>query len=303
MRLAILFSGQGHQQPEHLLRLRAEAAPELQAALAETIPSVWAVEPIRPEELQANRMAQPLIFALELDLWRRLQPGLPRPVCAAGYSLGEMAACGAAGAFTAAAGVALCARRAEVMDGCVDVPSGLLAVLGLRAPAIEAMARACGLFLAIRNGPDHFVLGGAHPGLDRAEALAEAGGAQRIVRLAVNTPSHTPLLAAAEPQFAVCLEPHRTGRLAFPVLSALDGRPLRTGPEAMDALARQLCTPLDWEACLGAVLEMQPTAVLELGPGNALARMWTERETGVPVRAADEFRSLAGILDWVRSQG
>jgi [acyl-carrier-protein] S-malonyltransferase len=71
----------------------------------------------------------------------------------------------------------------------------------------------------------------------------------------------------------------------------------------MDALARQLCTPLDWEACLGAVLEMQPRAVLELGPGNALARMWTERGTGVPVRAADEFRSLAGILDWVRSQG
>ena len=71
----------------------------------------------------------------------------------------------------------------------------------------------------------------------------------------------------------------------------------------MDALARQISTPLDWDACLGAVLEMQPDAVLEIGPGNALARMWAERAPQVPVRASDDFRSVEGIAAWVKARG
>jgi len=205
MRLAILFSGQGNQLPAHLERLRESVAPELGAALSRAIPSVWAVSELPAGELQANRVAQPLIFALQMNLWRQLQPHLPRPVCVAGYSLGEMAACCAAGAFPAEAGLGLCATRAGLMDACVEGPAGLLAVIGPRAPEMEA-------------------------------------------------------------------------------------------------LARQISTPLDWDACLGAVLEMQPDAVLEIGPGNALARMWGERESAVPVRASDDFRTVAGIIEWVRAR-
>ena len=41
MRLAILFSGQGGQQPEHFAQLRERASPELATRLAEAIPSIW----------------------------------------------------------------------------------------------------------------------------------------------------------------------------------------------------------------------------------------------------------------------
>lgn len=303
MRLAILFSGQGNQQPAHFDALRQGASPELEAALAEAIPATWSAAAPSVVELQANRVAQPLIFAYQMHLWRQLQPALPRPVCVAGYSLGEMAACCAAGAFPLEAGVELCARRAELMDACVDGPAGLLAVLGLRADVVAELAVRCALQVAICNGPDHFVLGGRAAGLDEAEGLAQAAGASRVVRLGVGTPSHTPLLAAASAGFATLLEPYRDGRLAFPVFSAVDGRAARTAADGMDALARQISTPLDWDACLGAVLEMQPDAVLEIGPGNALARMWGERDSGVPVRASDDFRSAAGIVDWVTARG
>ncbi|WP_079436837.1 acyltransferase domain-containing protein [Zoogloea sp. LCSB751] len=314
MRLAILFSGQGNQQPAHFDALRQGAAPELGAALAAAIPETWSSAAPSVAELQANRVAQPLIFACQMHLWRQLQPALPRPVAVAGYSLGEMAACCAAGAFPLEAGVALCAQRAALMDACVAGSAGLLAVLGLRAEAVAELAARCGLMVAIRNGPDHFVLGGHAAGLAEAEQLAQAAGASRVVRLGVGTPSHTPLLAAASAGFAPLLAPasagfapllapHRSGRLAFPVFSAIDGRAARTAADGMDALARQISTPLDWDACLGAVLEMQPDVVLEIGPGNALARMWGERDSGVPVRASDDFRSAAGIIDWVNARG
>ena len=39
--------------------------------------------------------------------------------------------------------------------------------------------------------------------------------------------------------------------------------------------------------------------VLEIGPGQALARMWNERYPDVPARSCDEFRSAAGIANWV----
>lgn len=303
MRLAILFSGQGHQQSSHLDALREGLSPELLTVLSKAIPTAWEAASPTAGELQVNRVAQPLIFAYQMHLWQQLQPALPRPVCVAGYSLGEMAACCVAGAFPVAAGVDLCTRRAELMDACINGPVGMLAVLGLRAEAAPELASRCGLALAIRNAPDNFVLGGRADGLVAAERLALAAGANRVVRLAMGTPSHTPLLAAASTGFAAHLHAYRKGHLAFPVLSAIDGRAARSATDGMDALARQISMPLDWEACLGAVLEMQPDVLLEIGPGNALARMWSELDTGIPARASADFRTIAGIVDWIRQCG
>ncbi len=309
MRLAILFSGQGNQQPAHLEALRhaPPAAESITEALAAQIPDLWRMPDPPLALLQTNRIAQPLIFASQLALWRQLAPRLPRPMALAGYSLGEMAACCVAGCFTAEAGVALCAERAAAMDACVDTPAGLLAIAGLPAASSEAIAADCGLAVAIRNGPDHLVLGGPDPALQHAARQAEHLGAARIVRLGVTTPSHTPWLTPAAERFAAHLaslhpEPH-TQRLTTPVLSAIDGRPASQSQAALQALARQIDHPLDWTACQNAIVERQPDAILEIGPGNALARMWAERHPHIPVRASDDFRSVEGIVEWVGKQG
>lgn len=84
------------------------------------------------------------------------------------------------------------------------------------------------------------------------------------------------------------------------MLSAIDATPARTGRAALDALARQICSPLDWEACLQSVVEMQPDAVLEIGPGNALARLFAEIAPSIPARACDDFRTVDGIVGWVQ---
>lgn len=309
MRLAILFSGQGNQQPAHLEALRhaPPAAQSITEALAAQIPDLWRMPDPPLALLQTNRIAQPLIFASQLALWRQLAPHLPRPMALAGYSLGEMAACCVAGCFTAEEGVALCAERAAAMDACVDTPAGLLAIAGLPAASSEAIAADCGLAVAIRNGPDHLVLGGPEPALQHAARQAEHLGAARIVRLGVTTPSHTPWLTPAAERFAAHLdslhpEPH-TQRLTTPVLSAIDGRPATQRQAALQALARQIDHPLDWTACQNAIAERQPDAILEIGPGNALARMWAERHPHIPVRASDDFRSVEGIVEWVGKQG
>jgi [acyl-carrier-protein] S-malonyltransferase len=44
------------------------------------------------------------------------------------------------------------------------------------------------------------------------------------------------------------------------------------------------------------------TCVLEVGPGQALARMWNQRFPTVPARACDDFRSAAAIAAWLNSK-
>ena len=302
MRLALLFSGQGDQQPLHFERLQREAPPEMSAALARVIPEPWGSRTFSISELQANCVAQPFIFALQTDLWYRLSAALPAPVCVAGYSVGELAACCAAGCFSFEQGIDLTAQRAAYMNDCISSPSGLLAVRGLSATDCDGIAGQCGVEISIRNAAKHFVFGGEISKLSEAARVAEAMGAARARMLGVTTPSHTSCLAGASARFSKCLAPFRAGMLRSPVMSAMDGQISRTAAEAADRLALQISTRMDWDACLSAVLEMQPEMVFEIGPGRALARMWDERQTGIPARAADDFRSVSGILKWLLKQ-
>jgi len=298
MRLALLFSGQGGQRPEHGQQVLDGAPPDLQQALVDAGVDIATVD---PEKLSKNSFAQPFIFAQQMTLWHQLQAELPRPICAAGYSLGEMAACSAAGAFTAVEGLHLCVERARLMDQAAPDDSGMLAVLGLDESLVTTLAADCGLAIAIHNAPRHYVIAGSRAAIDAVVPRLEAAGAARLVHLAVQTPSHTALLTSAAVNFEKCLNLLPDSRLAFTVLSAIDATPARTGRAALNALARQICTPLDWATCLQTVLEMQPDVVLEIGPGNALARLFAELAPNVPVRACDDFRSREGILSWVRS--
>jgi [acyl-carrier-protein] S-malonyltransferase len=304
MRLALLFSGQGGQRPEHWQQVRERAPVAWRPLLHQLLPELMADDAaVEPEKLAENRLAQPLIFAQQMMLWAALRDKLPRPICAVGYSLGEMAAGCAAGAFSPTHGLALCGERARLMDQAAPGASGMLAVLGLDDVLVSALAGELGLAVAIRNAPRHLVLAGPQPAIEAAEARFSAAGASRLVRLAVHTPSHTACLAAAADAFARQLAALPDGRLVFPVFSAIDARPARTARQALTALARQLCTPLDWASCQQTVLEMQPDAVLEIGPGNALARLFGELAPAIPVRACDDFRSVDGILAWLGACG
>ena len=43
--------------------------------------------------------------------------------------------------------------------------------------------------------------------------------------------------------------------------------------------------------------------VLEIGPGQALTRMWNEAYPDIPARSCDEFRSAGGVRKWLESLG
>ena len=285
VRWVAIASGQGGQRPEHAQRAAASALGDAwRRAVGGAVGGEEGAEMESIHAIAANRVAQPTIAAWQLDAWSSLATRLPPPVLVAGYSVGEVAACAIAGAFAPADAIALAA------------------ILGLQERDVVSLCEGRDAAIAIRNGPRHFIVGGRREDVERIVADALAAGAARAHALAVSTPAHTPWLAAAVPRFAQCLARTNPAPLRSPMISAIDAARIATPGDVVCALSRQIATRLDWAACMDAIGEMQPDAVLELGPCNALARMFAEAVPGVPVRAIEDFRDPAAAAAWVLAQ-
>jgi [acyl-carrier-protein] S-malonyltransferase len=295
VRWVAIASGQGAQRHEHLGRLdRSPLRDAWQRALGGRSADAGS--------LADNRVAQPTLVAWQLTAYGQVAPRLPPPVLVAGYSVGEIAACAIAGGLAPPDAIEVAGERARVMDAAAPFPCALAAILGLSERDVGAACARHGTWIAIRNGSRHFIVGGARDKVQRVTDEAHAAGATRANLLAVRTPAHTPMLEAAVTPFARALERFVRAPLRIPMISGIDASRLAAPGEVVAALSRQLATRLDWAACMDVIGEMQPHAVLEIGPGNALARMFADAWPGVPVRAIDDFRDPAAASAWVSAQ-
>lgn len=299
MSYALLFSGQGTQHPEMLPWLGD--TPLVRATCRRLGVDDWRAALAEPGWATRNLHAQLLLTGLGLAAWRELAPGLPPPAAVAGYSVGEMAAWAAAGVYDDETALRLAAQRAEAMDtGAAIAKGGLVAVTGLPDARLQALRAETGTELAIDNGPGSAVCGGPVEGLDALEAAATAEGA-RCTRLRIGVASHTSAMAGARQAFAAVLAATPFARPATVLVANADGRRVRDAATARDALAAQLSTTVQWRACMALLLERQPRCVVEIGPGQALARLWqAQAPDDVPARSCDDFRSAQALVQWVR---
>jgi [acyl-carrier-protein] S-malonyltransferase len=239
-----------------------------------------------------------LLTGLALAAWQQIAAGLPAPACVAGYSVGELAAFCAAGVFEPPRALDLARRRALAMDRCAaQAPGGLLAVTGLPLESIDALCAETGVVVAIRNGPDSVVLGGPEAMLDAADRAATRRGA-RVTRLCVGVASHTPWMRAAADEFAQVLADTPLQRPRVPLFSNAANR-VTDGARAASALAAQIAGTVRWDECMEDIHARGPGCVLEIGPGQALARLWNQRYPDVPARSCDDFRSRSAIGEWI----
>jgi [acyl-carrier-protein] S-malonyltransferase len=303
--LVVLCPGQGGQHPAMFDMARTDPA-------AGRLLDQWLGDPMLAEPLNAalegstrfaNRIAQPSIVAATLAMWTALGELHPRPLLAAGYSIGELAAYGVAGALDPTDVLRLAVARARLMDACLagGPAHGMVALCGMSAGSAESLLQRFGFYAAIITGEDTLVAAG--PG-ERSNALAEAavaaGGGARV--LPVEVASHTPLLQGAVAPFAALLQAQRWSAPVFPVLSGISAEPVQDVGRAVGDLSRQIAEPIRWKDCMDASAESGATVALELGPGAALSRMLQARHPGIACRSVSEFRSLDGVRSWLERQ-
>ncbi len=303
MSLGLLFSGQGSQHADMLGWLLGPAdAPVPQPLLSAALGPDWRHRLVDDAWRRRNGVAQPLVTGLALAAWQSLQPDLPTPAVIAGYSVGELAACAAAGVLDAPQAMALAATRARLMDRAVaGLDTGLVSVDGLAPDAMRTLCHDHELMPALQLGPRHQILGGLRADLEAAARAAAKAGA-RCQLLAIGIASHTPWLRSAVAPWRAALEATALQPARCPLVCNRDAV-LRRDPAGLrQALAEQIAHTVPWDRCLDALAERGVRCVLEIGPGDALSRMWAARHAGVPVRSVDQFQHRQGILDWVRRQ-
>lgn len=310
LRLAILCPGQGAQHAGMFDLLRDD--PQASAFLAQSALSAHLQAPLEtvladPAQLYANRNAQPLIVAAQLAAWQALHAPLAAiagaPAVVAGYSVGELSAYALAGLIDPAETVALAAQRAAAMTQAASAQpaQALMAIGGLPLALIQACLARHGGHVAIVTGEDTLIAGGANACLQAAaDALVTAGA--RTALLPVGLASHTPLMQSATAPFAAELAAHPLRSPGPALLAGVTGQAITDAAQARALLVRQLVEPIQWAACMDALVERGVTVALELGPGAALSRMLRERHPQIACRSLADFRSLSGALAWLRRQ-
>jgi len=223
------------------------------------------------EEIQDTSIAQPLIVALSLLAYERLEQldlvASDTPV--AGHSVGELAAAAIAGVFPAEDAVALAAvRGAEMAKACALEPTAMAAVMLGEPDRIVAWLADYGLAAANRNGAGQIVASGAADAI--AKIVAEPLEGTKVRALKVAGAFHTSYMAPAEDAlraYAANITPADPKR---PLLSNADGRVVGDGAEYLERLITQVTGPVRWDLTMDGLVSLGVTSTVELPPAGAL---------------------------------
>lgn len=278
--IACLFPGQG-SQAVGMGKALADQFPicaatfaEADAALGESLSGLIFNGPA--DRLILTENTQPAILTMSVAVWRLLEERGLRPSFVAGHSLGEYSAHVAAGTLAFSDAVRLVRNRGRYMQEAVPVGQGAMAaILGLDEAAV---ARACQeaaegevVSPANLNAPGQVVIAGSAAAVARAGERAKALGAKRTIPLQVSAPFHCALMDPAAERLAPELRavPSRDPRV--PVVANVDGEPKRSAAASIDALIRQVSSPVRWESVVQRLASEGVTAYVEVGPGKVLS--------------------------------
>jgi [acyl-carrier-protein] S-malonyltransferase len=269
---AILFPGQGSQTPE-MRDLVARVRPDL----LELAVRVVGEDPF-PRADEGTNFAQPAIFCASLAGWEAL--GRPLAELMAGHSLGELGALVAAGALDEREGLELVTLRGRLMheSGVAAGDGTMLALLG--AGASERAAEIAGdadLTVANDNSPMQVVLSGERANLKAAAEHARALGL-RAMELDVTGAFHSPMMAAAVPEFQAALARTTFSEPGCTVVSAVTAQPF-TDPRA--ELADALTMPVRWREVMLTLQELGAQRFVDVGPGRVLTGLAKRTLKGV----------------------
>ena len=306
--IACLFPGQGSQAVgmgkamADQFPICAQTFAEADAALGESLSGLIFNGP--PERLTLTANTQPAILTMSVAVWRLLAERGLKPSFVAGHSLGEYSAHVAAGTLTFADAVRLVRNRGTYMQEAVPVGQGAMAAIlgldeaGVNQACLEA-AQGEVVSAANLNSPGQIVIAGTVAAVARASERAKALGAKRAVPLPVSAPFHCALMKPAEARLAPELRGAASHDPRVPVVANVDAEPKRTAADAIEALIRQVSSPVRWENVVQRLASEGVTRYVEVGPGKVLSGLVKKIVPGATVlnvEGPDDLAAIEGLL-------
>ncbi len=257
------------------------------------------------ETLTATKNAQPALLLHSVVVARilREEAGI-EPAIVAGHSLGEYSALVAAGALDELDALRIVRKRGELMyDAGVRQPGTMAAIIGLERPDVEEVCRESSrdgeiVVVANVNSPGLIVVSGNIDAVGRAGAAAQTRGAKKTIPLKVSGAFHSPLVAGAQRELVDFIGGFTIRDASVGVVCNADARIVSRKDDIVDALSRQLTSPVLWSDSMALLLASWSGHVVEVGPGKVLAGLLKRIDGQRAVQSigtAEELgRSLAG---------
>ncbi|MHC5111391.1 MAG: ACP S-malonyltransferase [Planctomycetota bacterium] len=306
---AIIFPGQGAQKigmGADVAEAHDEARAVFQQAneiLGFDLASICFEGPA--EKLEQTDIQQPAIFVTSVAIWRAMAASganMDRYTCTGGLSLGEYTALHLAGAFDFESALRLVRRRGELMQQASEAqPSGMLSLVGADKDAAEALCEKVRgqevLAPANFNCPGQIVLSGHRAACERALESASEFGCKGVA-LPVAGAFHSPLMKPAAEALEPILTSTQIQAPTLPVYRNVDAAIHTDATGICDMLARQVTSPVLWQACIEKMIASGVERFVEVGPGRVLAglmRKINRQMEVVSVNSADSVSSVVSV--------
>lgn len=226
-------------------------------------------DPAGAEPLRRTEFAQPALFAVEYALARLWESWGIRPAAMIGHSVGEYVAACLAGIMRLEDALRLVALRGRLMQA---LPPGRMLSVALPIEEAERFVRG-DVAVAASNAPSLTVLSGPAEALDDiGRTLAGKGVAVRPLH--TSHAFHSPAMDPVLEDFRALVAAVPLAAPALPFVSNLSGTWI-TDEEATspDYWVRHLRRRVRFHEGLLTLAETGPLALIEVGPGTALATL------------------------------
>ncbi|MEU4745129.1 type I polyketide synthase, partial [Actinosynnema sp. NPDC023658] len=312
-RVAALYSGQGAEYLEACRDLYL-AEPAFRAFVDRTDPRflehtghrlsefLYQDAARRGMRITDVRMAQPVVYALQvalLELWRGW--GV-EPDVHLGHSLGEYAAAHGAGVFDFETGLYLVSQRAKLLGTLPE--SGAMATVFAGEPTVrELLEGADRVGVAAINAPGSTVISGDRDAL-RAVVTAARKRGIKCKELPIGVAGHSAQMDAILDDYSAVLDSVELRPPTRPIISTLTGAPIGEEMATTGYWRRQLRHPVLFLEATRACGD--PDVFLELGLGNTLVnltRMAQGDGGGTEPTCKDRVSDLAEFTSAIRRVG
>jgi [acyl-carrier-protein] S-malonyltransferase len=306
-KIAFLFPGQGSQAVgmgrdlAEKFTVARQSFEEADAALGYSLSKLCFEGPA--EQLMQTEFTQPAIFAVSMAAYRVLASRGVEPQIAAGHSLGEYAACAAAGVMSFADAIRALRARGRFMQEAVPQGQGAMAaVLGLDADAVRGVCDAAAkdtnqvVSPANLNSSEQVVISGTAAGVARASELAKEKGAKKVVPLQVSAPFHCALMQPAQDRLAEVLKGIEVRDPRFPIVSNVTADITKKGGKERNLLIEQVTAPVRWLESMRWMIDRSVSTFVEVGPGRVLSGLMRQIDRAQKCLNVEDSASLEKAL-------
>ena len=307
MSIAYLFPGQGaqavgmgkdaYESDENAKNIFDEADSSLEFSLSDLCFN-------GPEDTLTQTInTQPAILTASIAMLEAsrsilAKKGYSEPAFLAGHSLGEYSALVAADSLPFRDAVKLVRERGRLMQAAGDASEGAMAaVMGMDESKLEEICSENGVDMANLNSTDQIVISGSKSGVEKAQEMAEAAGARRVVALKVSAAFHSSLMDPAVPGMRDALNNSKIESPNIPVVANVTAKPLNDSQDIFEELASQIRSPVQWFRTIQFLDAQGVDTYIEIGPGRVLTglvkRILGEAET-INISNMEDLEKLSG---------